>query len=559
MSDTLPSRLIALAEAAPEREALRIYYSDSPELVLSRRALVEAAARAARDLRELGARPGDLVVIVQQDSFLLAATFFGAAMLGAIPSILPFATEKLHPERYGDSMRALLALSTPPILAIEPALQTQVEALLPAEAQAYRPALYLAEGEALLSGPVNIPAPPTDAEVVALLQHSSGTTGLQKGVALAHRAIFQQLQAYSVALDFTADDVIVSWLPLYHDMGLIAGFLMPLLTGARLVIQSPFDWIRAPHTLFHAITQHRGTFCWLPNFAYNHCAQKIRAQDLAGIDLTSIRAFVNCSEPVYASSHQQFAERFAPYGLRPNALSVSYAMAETVFAVTQTPPGQAAASLWVDGQSLSQGEVKVIPSAAPFARELVSCGPPIQGMEVRILDEAQQPLAGGRSGQIALRAPYMLTGYHLRPDATEAAFDHGWYLTGDIGFLHEGEVFVLGRQKDLIIIGGKNIHPTDIESLVNSVEGIYPGRAVAFGVADEQRGTEELGIIAEIKEEGNDVKQVAAAIRRLVSSHSDVTARYVELVPRGWLIKTSSGKIARAANRDKWLNEKRPG
>ena len=159
-------------------------------------------------------------------------------------------------------------------------------------------------------------------EDIALLQHSSGTTGLQKGIALSHQAVFNQLDAYRDALHTDAEDVIVSWLPLYHDMGLIAGFLMPILSAIPLVMMSPFDWVRAPQRLLQAISDYRGTLCWLPNFAYNFCAQKIRPNQLEGVDLSSLRAVINCSEPMRAESHQVFLERFAPYGFQSDGAGI---------------------------------------------------------------------------------------------------------------------------------------------------------------------------------------------------------------------------------------------
>jgi fatty-acyl-CoA synthase len=397
----------------------------------------------------------------------------------------------------------------------------------------------------------------TNPEHTSLLQHSSGTTGLQKGVALSHRAIFDQLDAYSESLGFTQDDVVVSWLPLYHDMGLIAGFLMPLLSGAHLVLMSPFDWVRAPQSILHRITQHRGTFCWLPNFAYNFCAQKIRDRDLEGIDLSSIRAFVNCSEPVYDASHRLFAERFAPYSISMEKLSVCYAMAETVFAVSQTQIGTAPHIDMVDRASLRQDNSAQPSTDTSSSERLVSCGTPIGGMEVRVVDETnRETLPDRRVGEIAVRSPYMLNEYYHRTDATEAAFIEGWYLTGDLGYMADGQVYVLGRKKDLLIVGGRNIYPQDIEALASTVEGVHPGRVAVFGVPNPQAGTEDAGLVAEVDvEEEEMLNAIRANIRRVVSGGSDITIRHIWLVPRGWLIKTSSGKVARSANRDKVLLE----
>ena len=553
MTGTLTQRLTELAAQAPDRELIRLLYTDQPEVVLTRQRFLDAIRGTACQLQDAGTKPNDLVVIVQRDLLSLVTTFFGASMLGAIPSILPFATEKLDPNRYRVAMAALLDLARPAILATDELVRSDVEGLLP-DGDSYLPRIVTIQGE--FSGPLDNESHQSNADATALLQHSSGTTGLQKGVALSHRAIFEQLEAYSAALSFTQDDVVVSWLPLYHDMGLIAGFLMPLLTGAHLVLMSPFDWVRAPQMLLHEITKHRGTFCWLPNFAYNFCAQKIRDRDLEGIDLSSIRAFVNCSEPVYDASHDLFVERFAPYGVDPSKLTVCYAMAETVFAVSQTQVDAPARVDEVDRASLRQENMARPASTDLSSERIVSCGTPIRGMDVKVVDTSQAALPDRQVGEIAVRSSYMLNEYYHRSDATEAAFFDGWYLTGDLGYLADEHVFVLGRKKDLLIVGGKNVYPQDLEALASTVEGVHPGRVAVFGVPNPQAGTEDAGLVAEVDTE-DEAEQTAvrAELRRVISNGSDVTVRHIWLVPRGWLIKTSSGKVARSANRDKVLAE----
>ena len=413
------------------------------------------------------------------------------------------------------------------------------------------------------------------ADDTAFLQHSSGTTGLQKGVALSHAAVLNQLAAYSDALSLREDDVVVSWLPLYHDMGLIAGFLLPLIQGLPLVLMSPFDWVQHPALLFRAIHDYRATLCWLPNFAYNHCARRIRQRDMEGLAAASMRLFINCSEPVRHDSHTLFLERFAANGVRPEMLGVSYAMAENTFAVTQTPPGRAARLDFVDPVALAtEGVARPVAAQQPAeaqrgtsdssqigyakrARPLprVSCGPPIPGTELRILDADGRPLPNRAVGQIAIRSNCLLTGYYRRPDL-QPFTSAGWFLTGDRGYVAEGEVYVVGRAKDLIINAGKNIYPGDIEAIVNEVPGVHVGRAVAFGVADEREGTELIAVVAEVDQADAAARQaIARAIRAAVAQRAAVTVSFVHLVGPRWLLKTSSGKIARAANRDKWLRE----
>jgi acyl-CoA synthetase (AMP-forming)/AMP-acid ligase II len=266
-----------------------------------------------------------------------------------------------------------------------------------------------------------------------------------------------------------------------------------------------------------------------------------------------MRMFVNCSEPVHHDSHQLFLERFAPLGVKPEMLTVSYAMAENTFAVTQTPHGQPARLDVVDRIELEQNRyAKPVRSDDPNAQTRVSCGPAIAGTAVRVVSDEGQVLPERRIGQVAIQSDCMLSGYYKRPDLQP--FLDGWYLTGDMGYVAEGEVYIVGRLKDLIINAGKNIYPQDIEAIVNTVPGVHAGRAVAFGVPDEREGTELVAIVAEVSTKDTvERKHIATQIRQTVARQSMVTVSYVHLVDSRWLIKTSSGKIARRANRDKWL------
>ena len=540
--------------AADERPAIIYVSSDQPPVTVTRRAFAAATAVTAASLHELGLRPRDLVVIAHTQNLESIFAFWGALRLGVIPSMFPTLTEKLDQDVYMSSMAELARLSG-------------VAAVLTTDdfAPVLRPRLpCLVYGSAgVQTAPANPPhrppirqreAPPP-AEI-AFLQHSSGTTGLQKGVALSHAAVLNQVAAYSSAISLRESDVVASWLPLYHDMGLIAGFLLPLLQGVPLILMSPFDWVQHPALLFRAIHDHRATLCWLPNFAYNHCARRIRRRDTDSLSVASMRLFVNCSEPVRHDSHTLFLERFAANGVRPEMLGVSYAMAENTFAVTQTPPGRPARLDAIDPTALITADMaQPRPPDDPAAAVRVSCGPPIPGTEVRVLDDDGRPLPDRRVGQLAIRSDCLLTGYYRRDDLHPFTAD-GWFLTGDRGYVAEGEVYVVGRSKDLIINAGKNIYPADIEAIVNEVPGVHAGRAVAFGVADEREGTELVAVVAETGAADAGARaDLTRAIRAAVAHSAGVTVSYVHLVGPRWLLKTSSGKIARAANRDKWRRE----
>ena len=340
-------------------------------------------------------------------------------------------------------------------------------------------------------------------------------------------------------------------------MGLIAGFLLPLFQGVPLVLMSPFDWVAILRCCFKPLANigARSAGCRISPIITAPAAFVMSIWKAS--HCKSMRAFINCSEPVRRDSHLLFLEHFGKLGVSQDHLAVSYAMAENVFAVTQTVPGQPARVDWL---MLLPSPPRKSPSrstrAIRRAIPQVSCGPTIANVHVRVIDPEGRPCPDRAVGELAISSDCLLTGYYHRDDLQP--FDAaGWYRTGDRGYIAEGEVYVVGRSKDLIINAGKNIYPQDIEAVVNTVPGIYPGRAVVFGVFDEREGTELIAIVAEIDDEmAIDVRQIKRLIRQRISQQTMVTVNYVDLVGARWLIKTSSGKIARAANREKWLAER---
>ena len=574
---TFSDLLYQLYQHKPDQVALYMLQGGHPDQLVSYRQLLQGAAAYARAFEQHGIQPGEVVILILQHGADLVYAFFGAVLHGAIPAIMPFLTEKLLPERYRADLAALVGITRPAAIVTYREFEPEVQAALEpgGPVRAVTPEVL----GVIVSDQVGEPFEPDFAALggmrrspqdIVLLQHSSGTTGLQKGVALSHQAVLNQLESYSLALRLQPDDphsspsqfggsegdVIVSWLPLYHDMGLIAGFLMPILCGIPLVIMSPFEWVRAPYKLLQAVSRYKGTLAWLPNFAYNFCAQKIRQRDLAGVDLSSWRAISNCSEPMRYASHQAFLERFAPYGLRPSALATCYAMAENVFAVTQGGVDGPVTVDEIDRDGFQIERVARPPEADRPTLKMLSAGRPIRNVEIKIVADDGRTLAERQVGEVALRSDCMLNEYYHRPDATEKAFREGWYLTGDYGYMADGEVYVSGRKKDLIIVGGKNIYPQDLELLAMEVLGVHQGRVVAFGVFNEEAGTEDVVIVAEADtEDAGEREQIASSIRQVVTRGSAVALRNVYIVGPHWIAKTSSGKTARLANRDKYLAE----
>lgn len=557
---TFPERLKTLHSRTSDRVALTLQFSTADDLSLTVDQLLRGASSYARALTLAKIQPGEVVVLILQHGEDLVYAFWGTILHGAIPSIMPFLTEKLSPERYRADLSALISVTQPAAIVTYPEFESEVRGALQ-EGDSVREVIVTDKVKKQIDldfdSLAGFQCKPED---IVILQHSSGTTGLQKGVALSHQAVFNQLDAYGKALSLNENDVVVSWLPLYHDMGLIAGFIMPILSGIHLVLQSPFDWVRAPYKLMQSVTKYRGTLSWLPNFAYNFCAQKVRDRHLEGVDLSSWRVVTNCSEPVRWESHQAFYEKFKSYGLKREALQTSYAMAENVFAVTQSPLGGEPAVLEIEREAfMSERVAKLMTDADAHEHptmKMMSSGRPLENVKIKVLDENRNESPERVIGEVALQSNSMLTGYYHREDATQQAFHEGWYLTGDYGFISDGEVFVSGRKKDLIIVGGKNVYPQDLESLTYEVAGVHAGRSVAFGIFDEEQGTEDVVIIAEVdSEDPAEQQKVADAIRLYVTKNSAIALRYVKVVDPKWIVKTSSGKTARSANKEKFLKE----
>lgn len=556
--ESLPKNLLASFTDVPDRVAIHLVGEQGDQAV-SYKELIQGSYQYALSLGQVGIGQGEVVIIILQHGVDLIHAFFGSILYGAIPSIMPFLTEKLSPDKYRQSLAALIEITKPAAIISYPEFMSEVEGAI-SEGNSVSVVINSSKIPTQRDVDIaNLPGMNSSPEDVVLLQHSSGTTGLQKGVALSHRAVINQVQTYAEAINMTLDDVVVSWLPLYHDMGLIAGFIMPILLRTTLVLMSPFEWVRAPYKLMTAISKYRGTLAWLPNFAYNFCAQKIRDRDLEGVDLSSWRAVINCSEPMRWHSHQIFLERFRPYGFDAQALATCYAMAENVFAVTQGGIGGPVNVDEIDLRVMQEERLAVAPKGQGPSFKMLSAGKPINNTRVRVVDEKSADLPERHIGEIVLQSDCMLTGYFNRKGLTEKAFHDGWYLTGDLGYLADGELYVTGRKKEMIIVGGKNIYPQDLEEVAAEVEGVHPGRVVAFGLFNEDAGTEDVVVVAETDiVEPEQRRRIAMDIRKRVNQGSDIALRYVEVVDRMWLLKTSSGKVARSANREKYVEQFRP-
>ncbi len=400
-----------------------------------------------------------------------------------------------------------------------------------------------------------------DSDSLAFIQHSAGTTGLQKGVALTHAAVLRHLEHLSAVLQVDGTrDIVYSWLPLYHDMGLIACFILPMVCHLHVVMQSPIDWVMHPDTMLQIFGDYKCTLAWLPNFCFQFVPRRTPRERWSNYDMSSARALINCSEPVRASSMNEFYNAFASCGLQQSALQSSYAMAENVFAVTQSgihgKPGPEV--IWADGQRFrAEHFIAPVREGTPGAVSFTSSGQLLPGNRVQVVSDGGEVLTSGYVGEIAIQSDSLFQGYYNRPDLTEKAVRDGWYYTGDLGFYLDRELYVVGRKKDLLIIGGENIYPQDIEEIVCSHPAVHDGRAIALGVFNADLGTEDIVVVAEVEKEEllQQADDIEREIRSAVVANMGVAVRTILLKPPKWIVKSTAGKAARSTTRQKLLAE----
>jgi acyl-CoA synthetase (AMP-forming)/AMP-acid ligase II len=491
--------------------------------------------------RALELPDGALILIFLRHVPELYSGFLGAMLGGYRPSFMPCTSAKQDPRLYWSSHTTLFERIRPAVVVADRETLTEMAAnglnLHHTQPLAI---------EDLYPAQVSWASPEDDD--IGLLQHSSGTTGLKKGVALTYRAIAAQLDSYAAAINLQDDDVIVSWLPLYHDMGLIACFMLPIYRGIPIVHLDPFEWLARPGSLFECIERWRGTISWLPNFAFEYLAA-MSGRDAAKYRLDGMRAFINCSETCRPDSFDRFSSAFAPAGLAAQSLQCCYAMAETVFAVTQTTLGRAPKRIWCKRESLERGRLVDVGRPDNGSRELIECGPVVAGLDVIVVDVDRKPLPDGHVGEIAVSGAFLFSDYNEDPERTRAQIQDGRYFTRDLGFVLDGSVYVLGRVDDLIIVNGRNVYAHEIEDLMGNIRGLKPGRSVAVPSTDDRNGTQGLVVIAEkLSNNRRSDSELRTEVLRCIFSVVNVMPKSVHLVDEGWLVKTTSGKISREMN-----------
>ena len=471
------------AKNTPDKDAIVHWMAGEEPFRWSFKELFATANAFSIQLKKQGIRENEVCAIIIRHNRFFFPLYMGIVGIGAIPAVMAYPNPRLHPDKFRDGIRGMSHRSGLDWIFTERSLEPILTPLLTDSTihGVHFPLEWdLSERDADIEKELQSVRESRKGSDAFLLQHSSGTTGLQKPVLLSNKAVIDHVDNYAEAINFTDSDKIVSWLPLYHDMGLIAAYHLPLAYGITSVQIDPFEWVLAPMLLMEAISKEKGTVAWLPNFAYNMMADKIPDDELEDINLASWRLVINCSEPVRHESHMRFFHRFEKYGFKQSSLSACYAMAETTYAVTQTEPGVLPNALPVDRLLLAQGTVEVIDDLQK-ARMCVSSGSLIKGCQIRIVDENRNDVETGKVGEIAIQSVSMFDCYRNYPEKTAEVLENGWYYSGDFGFLYNGEYYIIGRKKDIVIVAGNNIYPEDVEDTVSKVEGVIPGRVVAFG------------------------------------------------------------------------------
>ena len=536
------------ARRNPDRPHIRFYQDDGNGEVITYGQLLERATAVARGLQQRDLQPGQAVALMLPTSDDYFYSFYGALLAGGVPVPIypPMRPAQLedHLRRQGSILkncRAAVLITVPEAKRLAHLLSSQVESL---KAVVTVDELNRADGDFVRLTPT--------ADDLAFIQYTSGSTGNPKGVMLTHANLLANIRADGKAIRADSSDVFVSWLPLYHDMGLIGAWLGSLYFAPQLVIMSPIAFLTRPQRWLRAIHQHRATLSAAPNFAYELCLNKIDDADLEGLDLGSWRVSFNGAETVNPDSVLRFCERFGRYGFRREAMFPVYGLAESSLAVSIPPLERGPLIDRVQREPFLR-DGKAIPGEDPQGRALqfVACGYPIPGHEVRIVDNAQRELPERRRGHLQFRGPSATRGYFDNPEETRRLRHGDWLDSGDLAYIAEGEVYITGRSKDLIIRAGRNIFPDEIEGAVSELEGIRKGRVAVFASNDPRSATERLVVLAETREQETEARQALIAnINQVTTDLTQGPPDDVVLAPPDTVLKTSSGKIRRAACRE---------
>ena len=532
----------------PDRPHIRLYDDETDGQILTYHDLWEGAKINAAGLQNRGLKPGETVAIILPTGPDYFFTFFGILLAGGVPVPLYPPARLAHMEDYLKRQSHILNNCRAPFL-ITIKEAKRFAYLLKSHAISLKD-VFTVKDLTSLGG--EYLQPNFSLNDIAFIQYTSGSTGNPKGVTLTNANLIASIRAMGEALQVKSSEVLVSWLPLYHDMGLIGAWLGSLYYGMLVVIMSPLDFLNRPQRWLWALHRHRGNISVAPNFAYEMCLKRVKEEDLEGLDLSTWRVAMNGAEPVSSETIWAFYERFRKYGFTQEACLPVYGLAESSLGLTFPPLGRPPLIDSIKRDPLMKSG-KALSAAMNDAHTIqcVSCGFPLPKHEVKIVDTTGRELPDRQEGRLFFRGPSATTGYFRNPEESRKLFQGEWLDSGDMGYIANGELYITGRKKDVIIRAGRNIYPQALEEAVGDIAGIRKGNVVVFGADDPISKTEKLVVIAETREtESSKRDDLNRMINNLGVDLLGSPPDDVLLVPPTTLLKTSSGKIRRSACRE---------
>lgn len=536
----------------PEHTHVVFLDEDASSPTMTYAALYEAALRVSSGLRRLGVNPGDTVALMLPTGSDYFACFAGILLVGAI--VVPV-YPPVQSARIDDHLRrhaAILSDARARVMIV--ASHALVASLL---AKARIPVLREIVATHQLMGETDNERYVPRADDVALLQYTSGSTGAPKGVVLTHANLLANIRAMGQTARIEEHDIFASWLPLYHDMGLIGAWFGPLYFGIPLILMSPLTFLARPARWLQAISHYHATITAGPNFAYERCTRRIDDTDLEGVDLSSLRLAFCGAEPVSAPTMRAFALRFAGHGFRETALTPVYGLAENTLGLAFSEPGRGVRTDCISRARLADSQRAAQPESPDDALELVSCGRALRRNQIRIVDATGNDVSERAIGRIEFQSPSATCGYFQNPELTARLVHDGWLDTGDLGYMADEELFITGRVKDLVIRAGRHFFPYELEAAVGHLPGVRNGCVAVCGTPDIETGTDRMIVIAETRETAPDA---LAAMRTGINEASvallGAPPEEIALVPPHGILKTSSGKIRHAATLELYLRSR---
>jgi fatty-acyl-CoA synthase len=530
--DTLGESLGHLTRAAPDSVAA---FPASGEAITALE-LAGASIRSAHAFLAAGIRPGALVGVLMPTDASFLVTIFALWRAGAAVTVLPAQAGLGETTGAAQRLARLIQKTAMRHLVLDQPYQP-----IGQELRDLAPQLTILDPRAEAPGPSSGPLPAVEPGSLAIVQFTSGSTSAPKGVMLPHRTVMAGLRACVVSGAFSPDDVFVQWVPTFHDMGLI-GLLSHWLNGADVHAFSPMAFLRRPARFLEYFAERGGTVLTGPNFSYDYLLDALAPEQLAALDLSRWRLAFNGAEPVSAATVRRFTEAFAACGVSESVMYPVYGMAEATLSISYPRLGEASRIAAVDRNALAaSGSVRVLPGSGPAAKQVVSVGRPVHGIQVRIRGDSCESLPSGQLGEIQIQGDVVSPGYYADPAATGRLFDGGWLRTGDLGFWLDGDLYVTGRRKEMIIVHGQNFFPEDVEAIARNVPGVYRRRCVAF-TEEADDGRECAGVIVEAAGAAGEIQ---AEVARRVAAELGLAHVRVHVVKPRWLTRTTSGKWQR--------------